>query len=108
MQRVGPANGSFKSITQKAIKQGLSNVLGSSGAVSVMVNFNLEAHEDDPIAFHNTLSSVFKAQAEILEKSIVKELYALMGERFQSSPVFDFSNQMNFAKQLHRAKLVVS
>ncbi len=109
MQRVGPSLGSFRSINQRAIKEGLSNVLGSSGAVAVIINFHLDAYEEDPRAFHKALSSVFKLQAEILEKSIVKELYSQMGEHFSESygASFDFASHMNFARQLFSAKVVV-
>ena len=108
MQQLGPPIGSFKSINHQAIKEGLSNVIGSSGAVAVIINFHLDVYEDDPFAFHKALTSVFRLQAEILEKSIVKELYSKMGERFETSSVFDFATHMDFLKQLFRAKVVQS
>ncbi len=107
MQKLGPLAGSFKSIRQNAIKQGLTNVLGSTGAVAVIINFNLESYEDDPVAFHNSLFSVFKEPAtQIMEKAIVKEVFGQMGEHFESSGAFDFPTHMNFAKQLFRARVV--
>ena len=71
-----------------------------------MINFNLDAYEQDPVAFHSVLFSVFKGQSEILEKAIVKEFYSLMGEHYQTtSDVFDFASQMNLAKKLFRVKM---
>jgi hypothetical protein len=104
MLKVGPPVGSIAWARQNAIKQGLSNILGLSGAVSMIINFNLDAYEDDPSAFHNVLSSVFKGKAEILEKSILKEFYESMNERFQSTFDFDFVAQMDAAEKLFQSK----
>jgi hypothetical protein len=108
MQRVGSSRASFSLLRQDAIKNGLSNILGQSGAVAVIINFNLDTAEDDPKSFHVKLSSVFRHQAEILEKAIIKELYSRLGEVFHSSESFDFATHMNFAKQLFSAKTVNS
>jgi hypothetical protein len=99
--------GSFKLIKQNAVKQGLSNILGVSGAVAVIVNFNLDAYDDNPVAFHKSLYSGFKSPAtEILEKSIIKELYGQMGERFEFTSAFDFAATLNSAKDLFNIKKV--
>ncbi|MDH2899691.1 MAG: hypothetical protein PXY39_01845 [archaeon] len=108
MQKLGPPVGSLKWAQQNAVKQGLSNILGLSGAVSIIINFNLDAYEDDPAALHKLLVSAFKDHAVILEKSIMKEFYSLIGEPFESALVFDFATQLNSAKQLFEAKLVKS
>lgn len=98
---------SFKTVREKAIKQGLANILGESGAMSVIFNFKLNAYENDPIAFHNSLLGVFKETAtKLLEKAIIKELFAQMGQSFDSSSSFDFATHMNFAKQLFVARMV--
>ncbi len=99
MQKVGPLVGSLTWACQTAVKQGLSNILGVNGAVALIINFNLDAYEDDPVAFHKVLFSVFKDKTVILEKSIVKEFYELMNERFQSTFAFDFAAQMKLAKE---------
>lgn len=105
MLQVGSKNATFNSIRREAIRQGLSDILGLSGATSVIINFNLDAYEDSPASFHNSLYSLFKVPGtEVLEKSIIKELYGLMGEHFDSSGTFDFGTQMNFAKKLYNAK----
>jgi hypothetical protein len=106
MQKLGPPVGSLKWAQQNAVKQGLTNILGQSGAVSMIINFNLDAYEDDPVAFHKQLLSVFKTRAVILEKAIVKELYALIGEPFENIFDFDFATQIDRAKQLFKAKKV--
>lgn len=104
--QIGSKDGTFNSIRRQAIRQGLSNVLGASGATATIINFGLDAYEDNPAAFHNSLHSLFKVPGtEILEKSIVKEIYAQMGERFNSSESFDYVTQMNFAKKLYGARL---
>lgn len=69
-----------------------------------MNNLNLGTVEDDPIVFHNTLSSVFKLKSVILEKSIAKELFSQLGERFESTSDFNYTTQMDTAKKLYSAK----
>jgi hypothetical protein len=104
MQKLGPPVGSLKWAQQNAVKQGLSNILGQSGAISLIINFNLDAYEDDPIGFHKLLVSVFKDRAVILEKAVVKEFYSLIGEPFETVFDFDFATQLNRAKQVLKAK----
>jgi hypothetical protein len=99
MQKVGPQVGSLTWACQTAVKQGLTNILGLNGAVALIINFSLDAYEDDPAAFHNVLFSVFNSKTEILEKAIVKEFYELMNDRFQQTFVFDFATQMKVAKE---------
>jgi hypothetical protein len=106
MQKVGPRIGGLKWARHNAIKQGLSNILGTHGAVSIIINFNLDAYEDDPEAFHKVLSTVFQSRAEVLEKAIIKELYGLMGQHFESPSAFDFATQMNLANEHLSAKEV--
>jgi hypothetical protein len=104
MQRLGPPVGTLKWAQQNAVKQGLSNILGQSGAVSMIINFNLDTYEDDPVGFHKIMVKVFKDRAVILEKAIIKELYSLLGEPYESSFDFDYAAQLNRAKQLLEAK----
>lgn len=104
MQKLGPRTGGIRWAQQNAIKQGLSNILGLKGAVSMIINFNLDAYEDDPVAFHNVLFSVFQERSEVLEKAIIKELYGLIGEHFESPSDFDYATQMDLAKELMKKK----
>jgi hypothetical protein len=104
MQKLGPPVGSLKWALQNAIKQGLSNILGQSGAISLIINFNLDAYEDDPAGFHRLMVSIFKDRAVILEKAVVKEFYALIGEPYETTFDFDYAGQLKRAKQLLEAK----
>ena len=100
-------NGSFNSIRRQAVKQGLANILGASGAASVIVNFSLDAYEDNPAAFHRNLYDLFKDPGtEVLEKSIIMELYSQLGDRFESHGNFDYAAQMDFAKKIYLIKAV--
>lgn len=80
MLTVRSSAGGFNDIEQRAIKQGLSTILGVSSAVSVIINFNLDGLSDDPYSIDKTLHSVFGSPAaEILEREIAKEIYSQLG-----------------------------
>lgn len=92
--------GSFSQIMNQSIVDGLANVIGKSGAQSVIINFHLGDSIMDPTTFHNAMVSAFQESgADLLEKAILKELYQKIGERFE--PAF---KPFNFTKEFESAK----
>ncbi len=105
MQTVRPNSNSFKAVEQKAIKQGLSNVLGLSSAISVMINFSLDELIDDLPAFHKTLHGLFGSPAtEILEREIVKQIFTMLGEAYVAPRSFKFVSAVEQARKIFGSK----
>ena len=103
---VRPSEDSFRSLEQRAIKEGLTNILGTGSAVAVIVNFNLDELSDDGPSLHRSLFGLFGTSAtEVLEREIVRILYEKIGVSAPPSKKFDFVSALKRARQIRKNQL---
>jgi hypothetical protein len=106
MLTVRPNSNSFKAVEQKAIKQALSDALGLSTAVSLIINFSLDELIDDLPAFHKKLHGLFGSPAtEILERQIVKQIFSQLDETYVAPRSFNFVSAVEQARKIFGRKV---
>jgi hypothetical protein len=92
---------SFSYLMVESIENGLANVIGKKGSEAVIRNFGLKDKAVNPEAFHQAMVSAMRESgANVLEKAIIKEIYAKYGQRFNSGSSFEFGQEFNTAKDL--------
>jgi len=91
----------FARILNNSIIEGMTNVLGKSGAESIMINWKLQDCMDKPSVFHNRLFSVLKEPGTgVIERAIVKDLFRAIEERYHESEEAGFENSIHLARRL--------
>lgn len=92
---------SFSQLIGESIIEGLTNLIGRSGSMAIIINFRLEEKIMDPRAFHEAMMSAMRESgAMILEKAILKEIHRKLGTRFEPALPFDFEKEFNATKRL--------
>ena len=94
---------SFDGLLADSAVKGISSLVGSSAANSLLFHSSLLDHIADPRMIHEGLCSLLGAEAEIVEKSVVKRLYRKLGLPFRES-CFNFEKSVDLAVTINRTK----
>ena len=91
---------SFQLVFHEAVTEGLTEVLGSSGARATFFHLRLNVSADAN-GVHEGLLRMFGDGARCLESSILRNLYARIGSTFSSEESKTFAGHVSAAKRLH-------
>jgi hypothetical protein len=87
-------------LLRESVIEGLKGVLGESPMRAVLFHLGLNQFATDARALHEKLRSTFLEGSVVLEKAIVKELWATVGIPHSESKHFDFEERVKFALQV--------
>jgi hypothetical protein len=77
---------------------------GESGVKLIVLHLELGDYVGDPGEFHKDLYAIFKENAIILEKAIVKQLFQRLIMPYPARDEFDFRSCVNQAGELFTAR----
>ena len=92
---ITPESG-FESVFRNSMISALRNLLGEGGTDAIVFHAKL-TETNDIRAIHQKLSSFFKMGTPVLERAIVKELFAAMKIPYHERDQFDFMKEFNEA-----------
>ncbi len=103
------AESAFESVLRNSMTSALRNVLGEGGMNAVLFHTGLNKTNDIQV-IHEKLSSLFGPGTPVLERAIVKELFAEIKIPYHESNQFDFSEELGdayerFAKSKQERKI---
>jgi hypothetical protein len=94
---------SFNGLLADCAVRGISNLVGSSAANSLLFHSSLLDHIGDPRMIHQGLYSLLGDEAEIVEKSVVKRLFRKLGLPFRDCG-FNFERSIDLAVTINRTR----
>lgn len=92
------AESGFEPLLRNSMNSALRNVLGEGGMSAVLFHTGISKTNDIQVV-HDKLSSLFGAGTPVLERAIVKELFAEIKIPYHESNQFDFMKELDDARK---------
>ncbi len=88
----------FEAVLRDSMISALRNILGEGGMNAVLFHTGLNKTNDIQV-IHQKLSSLFAQGTPVLERAIVKELFAEIKIPYNESDQFNFTNELGDAQK---------
>ena len=91
-------------LLEESIVSSVRNLIGESPMKALLFHLHLDKVAKDPKMFHESLHSLLKEPAMIIELMIVKDLFSRLNMQFQEKGPFEFQRYTRIAKEAFLAR----